>query len=711
MSQSQRNRKKSRFIPALLIGGGAWYVMEYYTGPLIVGAQINPWSILPALFIAMSVASAGEDLFWWLGNVLDRQSAQTPEGHKGTANWVKSLDEIKHDLINEGWGPYWGTFHGDEVMSEIGSNSVVVGTTGSGKGVGMVQNNILTIRGSKVISDMKGENACITARTLKERGEDVYFLNIGGMFTDILGETAFYNPLCLIADNFWRAGGLQDISDDVHEIGKQLDPEPVETDDQNDNKYFRNGSRNLIGFALQMAIQIDGYMATLGDVAVMLNDKQSLLRHAKWACGRLEQSTDGETAQQPLKMPIEASPWIDRHDAEDVQNYINYFRGLATSVVDLLEDGDTRTSGPFLNGAQQAVERYNITTRAHKMTKRTTLRFSQLKEGDQPTTIFIMPDVSRMEAQKPVLELLQYCMFQELKRHENKHELVHYIGDEANNFKIKDLGSLLTWSRSYGLRFQLYIQNLPAFRALYGKDVLSVLISETEIKLFLPSQREPETIAQIEKILGERAYIATGRSGNKETQDYWIGGSDYREDNTPLLNGDQIRRTNKAILIIRRNRPLLVDLPPIAAISPFRDMIDINPFHGKPFRLPIKLTLKRDQLQPVRKIKTLLGRFLKPREQSLSNKKHRLAKLAQIAWGLSKMFNMWGIALVVAFALSPIGPHLRTSYQYHQHGINGPTTYIRCTYLGSRGFITPDFTPHCPILIFLDSRPYFSSNR
>ncbi|MBL4787280.1 MAG: TraM recognition domain-containing protein, partial [Cohaesibacteraceae bacterium] len=241
-------------------------------------------------------------------------------------------------------------------------------------------------------------------------------------------------------------------------------------------------------------------------------------------------------AQKFSNMAIEDSPWIDNHDADDVSNYIKYFRGLATSVVDLLDGDDTRIYGPFLNGAQQAVERYNITTKAHKMTKRTTVRFGQLKEGDTPTTIFIIPDVSRLEAQRPVLEFLQFCMFQEIKRHPNKHALVHYIGDEANNFKIQNLDSLLTWGRGYGLRFQLYIQNYAAFRKMYGKDALAVLISETEIKLYLPNQREPETLALIEKTLGERAMIAIGRSGNNDAKDYWIGGTDYKEDKVALLN-------------------------------------------------------------------------------------------------------------------------------------------------------------------------------
>ena len=59
------------------------------------------------------------------------------------------------------------------------------------------------------------------------------------------------------------------------------------------------------------------------------------------------------------------------------------------------------------------------------------------------------------------------------------------------------------------------------------------------------------------------------------------------------MTSDEIRRTDKTILIIRRNKLMLTDLPSIAEIHPWRTMIDVNPFHGKPFLRPIKLRLNR----------------------------------------------------------------------------------------------------------------------
>lgn len=299
---------------------------------------------------------------------------------------------------------------------------------------------------------------------------------------------------------------------------------------------------------------------------------------------------------QFAKMPLEDSPWIDRHDLEDVENYITYCRGLGAKAADLLGQEDSRAAESFLIGAQQALVRYNITTRAHKKTKRSSFRFADLKEGDAPTTVILIADASRSEAQKPLLGLLQWCMLQELKRHDNKHRPVYVIANEATNFYIQGLASLLTWGREYGIRLHIIIQSLSAFRRVYGQDTLNTLISETEIKQFLPGQRETETLDLIEKLLANQSVIARGRrAGNHETSGR-IEGEDLREDARPLMTADEIRRTDKTILILRRNKPLLLDLPPIAAIAPFRKMIGINPFHGKPFLRPVKLRINRDPL-------------------------------------------------------------------------------------------------------------------
>lgn len=294
MSKHQHDRRKNRVLPLLMVGGGAWYVLTN-AGPLLSGAEINVICAMAAFILLACAMTLASDGFWYLGNHFDRLAARTPGDNKGTAAFARSRAELAPDLLEAGWGPYWGTFQGEELMADYASNAMTVGTAGSGKGVGVVQPTILSIRESKTVVDFKSELTCVLAGALRKRGEKVHILNIGDVNADIVGESASYNPLCVIADNFWRPGGLQDVSDDVHEITMQLAPEPASAaEENNDNSFFRVGSRDLIGFAIQMCVLVNGYNATLGDVAELLNDKDALLRHAQWACGRLEQTSSGE---------------------------------------------------------------------------------------------------------------------------------------------------------------------------------------------------------------------------------------------------------------------------------------------------------------------------------------------------------------------------------------------------------------------------------
>ncbi len=70
-----------------------------------------------------------------------------------------------------------------------------------------------------------------------------------GTFEEIVGESDRYNPLAILVDNFWRPGGLQDVSDNLHEINMQLYPEPTVKGGGSDDGYFRNGGREDMAFA------------------------------------------------------------------------------------------------------------------------------------------------------------------------------------------------------------------------------------------------------------------------------------------------------------------------------------------------------------------------------------------------------------------------------------------------------------------------------
>ena len=182
----RREKSAGRIVPALVIGGLAWFASTKL-GPVLYGSAINwPAAVAAGLMLVAAIALA-TDLFGFIAGGLDLIRAWTPKGNKGTAGWTKSLWSIRKDLVRTGWGPYWGVFakgwvlgsRGKPIFADFESCAVSFGTSGSGKGVGELLPTCMAIRADKIIPDFKAANICCLKGPLEARGEKVRNLNIG----------------------------------------------------------------------------------------------------------------------------------------------------------------------------------------------------------------------------------------------------------------------------------------------------------------------------------------------------------------------------------------------------------------------------------------------------------------------------------------------------------------------------------------------------
>lgn len=281
----QPNQQQSKFIPSLVMAIGSSMVLRNSGLPNFHTPEIDAVAAAALFFLFMSGCVLLGEAFRIVGGLFDILRARTPKGLKGTAGWVKHRWQYGRDLILFGWGPYWGTLRHKPIFADYESVALTIGPPGSGKSVGVVEPMALGIHESKIIPDFKGNLGVILGDALRKRGEEVVEINLGDVFSDEYGPSAKYNPFCLVCDNYWKSGGLRDVADDLAELAFQLIPEKDGISIE--NKYFRDGPRDLIEFAALVTTLIKGDNATLGDVARMLNDRQSLLWHALWAAGRL----------------------------------------------------------------------------------------------------------------------------------------------------------------------------------------------------------------------------------------------------------------------------------------------------------------------------------------------------------------------------------------------------------------------------------------
>ncbi|MEW7987668.1 MAG: type IV secretory system conjugative DNA transfer family protein [Candidatus Thiodiazotropha sp.] len=552
-----------------------------WSGPIKIGEEIQPLSAVLMGILLLAMGSILADCFRFLAGILEWFGTHRPTGKDGTAHWARWKD-LKSELSRKLQGPFWGLLGGSKkpLFIDYVSNALTVAPAGSGKGIYTVIPILFSIEFSKVIGDFKGELLCIMKVFLETLGHIVRSLNPGGLWKEIVGEGDSYNPLDIIVDDLHRPGGLRDVPDDLREMTAQILPEPAETDGE--NTYWREGSRRIMADAILLEVMVEGYDATLSSVALLIEDREALEYNLRWIVGI-------DIEDNPLPdgpMPIEQAEWAQKHEPEDVAEFIQLVRARATNLLALMGNGESRTFDSFVSGAQQALAPFAFGRLAPAM-RRSTFSMNDLKEGDQPTDLFIVADASRPEVYKNYIGLIQWCAMTAIKRHPHKSRPVYFIMDEATNYKIHGLESLLTWGRSYGLRLHLIFQDLSAFERVYGKTALETLLSETEIKQFLPGQRSPKTLEMISKMLGDQSVMAASlsqRDGGVHEQ--------MSETARPLMTPDEIRRSPNGLLLVRRAPPALIEPVSYAEIHPWRKQAGINPFHGKPFLRKVRLKLR-----------------------------------------------------------------------------------------------------------------------
>jgi len=530
---------------------------------------------------------------WGFGNALDAIEGRLLEGIKATGGFAKSRRELSRSLAGAfKTAPYLGHFRrgflgfGTQALYGDFINFWCHGVSGSGKDTKVLQPMAVSLAGvSKAITCLKGDTYAILKPILEARGERVLNLNIGHMFEDQQQDSASYNPMHLLYDNFVRPGGLRDMTTDVTGFTKALNKMPKDSGEGN-ARFFNGGERRYMGLALQHELLTLGPDATLGGVLQLINDREALNHAALWLSGQLKKD-DGSVAC----VNLHNSPLTQTQSAEDIDDYAEYLRGLASGAAAELGAQDTRTVDNFLAGSRQAFGTFDISTRGHLITKTSSFRFTEQKDAKaQPLTVVLTADSSRLEAQKPLMELVQFCMINEWKRHPNKQGVVYFFANEATNVETVSLPELLTFGRAINIRLAIFTQSIGSFRKMYGRDAVSTLISETDAKLFLPGIKEDEMLMLLSRVLGDKPILKRSYS-NKTDRPFDSIGISVSEDAAPVRTPDQIRRMKQAILFLKDHRPAKVWLTSVASIWSIRKQMGVSPFFNKPYLLWPKLFL------------------------------------------------------------------------------------------------------------------------
>lgn len=84
-------------------------------------------------------------------------------------------------------------------------------------------------------------------------------------------------------------------------------------------------------------------------------------------------------------------------------------------------------------------------------------------------------------------------------------------------------------------------------------------------------------------------------------------------------------------------------------------------------------------------------------------KRRPWAILSAVLKSLIYVLKHWPLWLLLAALISPISPHVLTTYRVSEYGMH--RIYQSCTYLGLRGFIRKS-DGDCPAIALIDRRNY-----
>ena len=524
-----------------LFGWGAWKTHIYtdwcyITLFLVVLATIG---IIKLFFL----------LFLFIFKLIVRWWIMRPSTRSGSAGWA-TQKEIRKARLYKHDGFFAGMHVKKGIFCNIESSGLVLSPAGGGKTVSFVVPALCHNALSMFVPDLKGTLACMTAKLRKKIfGHKVLCVNPAGMYQKILGIGARYNPLQILIDD-WEDSELHDqLVSDAQSIAKQLHPDPTTL---GENQYFRNGARKFLTFAFL-------YLVTISKTATLANALSLLC------------DTDR------LKEALEEAQTTD---------YLNGdLSRLATDLLTKFKSADDRQLESFREGAVQALDSFSPSGTLAECTSTCDFRFADMKK--ELLTVYLIADPTRMTYYAPWLGLLSWCALTELIRYQNG-KSVCFLCDEITNFKIEGLPSLLTLAREFKIKIWLIVQELEQWAHVYGRESLETLLSQTEVKIIMGT-RSYKTCELISNMLGEATLKVKNHSLGKSVFDE--AASSTQEMSRRLYTADEVRRTNKTILFVRDQRPVLLDPIGYHEAKPWSKWVGLNPLYGKPFKSKIRLRI------------------------------------------------------------------------------------------------------------------------
>ncbi|WP_372383690.1 type IV secretory system conjugative DNA transfer family protein [Xanthomonas sp. NCPPB 2866] len=476
-------------------------------------------------------------------------SSTHPLGSHGSARWG-TVDEIRQGghLVAPGkpggfaLGRVPDALAGMDARFRFVGHVVTVAPTGSGKGIGAVIPNLLDYPGSALVLDVKGENAAVTARARRALGQAVYSVDPfavngdGGAAFNVLDRLDVWNPDC-VSESAILADAL------------------VIAESKGDAVHFDESAKNFLqGLMLHVAGLDDAERRNLGELRRLL--------------------TAGES---------EFFDVLGAMSADDTAAF-----GIPARAANTLMGMADKERGSVLSTARRNTA-FLDDPRVSAALSRSDFDLSEIKATAM--TVYLVMPANRIGPNARFLRLFISSVIAAITSSnvQPAHRVAFLLDEFGQLGYMKQIEDAVSLLRGYGLAFWVFIQDLSQLKGTYPK--WQTFLANSAKSFF--GTDDYDTAKYISDSLGKATIeFETENTGKNSGSGLSGGGGSMNRGKSTgtsqqftgreLLTPDEVMRLGPEhpIVLVRGERPYLLDRLNYLADAEYAGRFDANPYHS-----------------------------------------------------------------------------------------------------------------------------------
>jgi len=491
------------------------------------------------------------------------QSVSLDHGSAREASRDERLARGMHDARS---GELYGLDGGGHAIfrPEHAPFAVIEMPPGVGKTVNLVTGSVLhraMLGDSLIVPDVKNELSVMLAPALRKLGYEVWCINPANQFAHITGNVEL-NPYQALLDAVY---GDPEQRRDAVKFASDLAALHYPTTSHEKNPYFSYGSRRAIVFGNLRNALVDPANCTPTGLYRLLTDPRKFLE----SC----------VAIQEFETTIAKDPVLEVAKLE---------------ALNLLHRADKNEENlaAFLEGATQRLISFNPAGHLGDYGKSATHNLNALR--DRQIIVFIQIPLSHIRDFSDFISLLTHNLIAACKAKPSGRR-VHIVGEEALNFRFRDLVSDLETMRGLSVTADFYIQSFAGLERHYGKEAAAAIESYADIRIYggLNSYVRAKHVSDLLAEETIRKQEASYRSSFDEMN------LNSREMGRRLMTPDEVMAMPKdqAWMFVRNMRPIKLQMLSYAQVSPWRDWVAPSPITDTRLHAPETLRIDYDKLK------------------------------------------------------------------------------------------------------------------